>query len=200
LRHKKLKVINLTKDSKIYTSNVYFVLGTWNAIEDMNTLVDVGRDLEVIEKIQQTHTGLGKPKLNQVILTHTHYDHAGMLPQIKQRYRPTVFAYSRFMDNVDIHIDDGHTIKMGDEVCEVIYAPGHSHDSICVYCEAEGILFSGDTPVIIHTKNGTYENGFIHALEQIGKKDINIIYPGHGQPIQNNCNALIQQTLRNIKT
>jgi glyoxylase-like metal-dependent hydrolase (beta-lactamase superfamily II) len=183
----------------MYTSNVYFVLGTWNAIEDMNTLIDVGRDPQVIEKIQQTHTGLGKPKLNQVILTHTHYDHAGMLPQIKQKYRPTVFAYSRFMDNVDTYLNDKDTMRIGDKICEIIYAPGHSHDSILVYCEEEGILFSGDTPVVIHTKNGSYENGFIHALEQIEQRDINIIYPGHGQPFENNCNALIQQTLMNTQ-
>jgi len=199
LRHKKLKIINLTKDSKTYTSNVYFVLGTWNAIEDMNTLIDVGRDPQVMERIQQTNTGLGKPKLNQVILTHTHYDHTSMLPQIKQRFRPTVYAYSRFLKGVDYQIQDRNTLRIGDKTCEIIYSPGHSHDSICVYCEEDGFLFSGDTPVIIHTQDGTYENGFILALERIKQKNINVIYPGHGQPIKQNCNALIQQTLRNVR-
>lgn len=195
-----MKVLNLTKESNIYTSNVYFVLGTWNAIEDMNTLIDVGRDPQVIESIKQTHTGLGKPKVNQVILTHTHYDHASMLPQIKQRFRPTVFAYSRFLDGVDKCVKDMDTAKIGDEICEIIYSPGHSHDSICVYCETNGILFAGDTPIVIHTKDGTYENGFIGALEKIAKKNIDIIYPGHGIPIDKNCNALIQQTLSNVRT
>lgn len=194
-----MKVLNLTKDSHIYTSNVYFVLGTWNAINDMNTLVDVGRDPQVVEKIQQTHTGLGKPKLNQVILTHSHYDHASMLPQIKQRFRPTVFAHSRFMDGVDTYLNDLDTLKIGDNTCEIIYSPGHSHDSICVYCVEDGILFSGDTPVIIHSQDGSYENGFIFALERINEKKINVIYPGHGKPIDQNCNALIQQTLRNVR-
>jgi len=199
LRHKNLKVLNLTINSNIYTSNVYFVLGTWNAINDMNTLVDVGRDPQVVEKIQQTHTGLGKPKVNQVILTHTHYDHASMLPQIKQQFRPTVFAYSRFLDGVDTYLNDLDRLRIGDNTCEIIYSPGHSHDSICVYCEKEGVLFSGDTPVIIHTQDGSYENGFILALERINEKNINVIYPGHGQPIDQNCNALIQQTLRNVR-
>ena len=176
------------------------MLGTWNAIEDMNTLVDVGRDPQIIEIIKQTHTGLGKPKVNQVILTHTHYDHASMLPQIRQRFRPTVFAYSHFLDGVDKYVNDMDTIKMGDEICEIIYSPGHSHDSICVYCETNGILFSGDTPILIHTKDGTYENGFIDALEKIANKNIEIIYPGHGHPIDKNCNALIQQTLSNVRT
>jgi len=199
LRHKKLKILNLTKDSKTYTSNVYFVLGTWNAIDDMNTLIDVGRDPQVVKSIQQTHTGLGKPKLNQVILTHTHYDHASMIPQIKQRFRPTVYAHSRFLEGVDCQVHDRDTLRIGDKICEIIYSPGHSHDSICVYCEDDGILFSGDTPVIIHTRDGSYENGFILALERIQEKNINVIYPGHGQPIEKNCNVLIQQTLRNVR-
>jgi glyoxylase-like metal-dependent hydrolase (beta-lactamase superfamily II) len=165
----------------------------------MNTLVDVGRDPQVVEKIQQTHTGLGKPKLNQVILTHSHYDHASMLQQIKQRFRPTVFAHSRFMDGVDTYLNDLDTLKIGDNTCEIIYSPGHSHDSICVYCVEDGILFSGDTPVIIHSQDGSYENGFIFALERINEKKINVIYPGHGKPIDQNCNALIQQTLRNVR-
>jgi glyoxylase-like metal-dependent hydrolase (beta-lactamase superfamily II) len=200
LSHNILKVLNLTKDSNIYTSNVYFVLGTWNAIEDMNTLVDVGRDPLVIETIQQTHTGLGKPKLNQVILTHTHYDHVSMLSQIKQRFRPTVFAYSHFLDGVDRYLNDKDTLRIGDEICEIIYSPGHSHDSICLYCETDGILFTGDTPVVIHTQDGTYEKGFVHALKRIAQKNINTIYPGHGQPIEKKCNALIQQTLNNVRS
>ncbi|ETR74103.1 MAG: beta-lactamase domain-containing protein [Candidatus Magnetoglobus multicellularis str. Araruama] len=194
-----LKIFNLTENSNMYTSNVYFVLGTWNAIDDMNTLVDVGRDPQVIDAILQTHTGLGKPKVNQVILTHTHYDHASMLPQIKQRFRPSVYAYSRFLDGVDYHLTDQENLRLGDQVCEVIYSPGHSHDSICVYCETDGILFCGDTPVVIYTQDGSYEKGFIHALNVISKKDVQIIYPGHGKPINKNCNELIQQTLRNVR-
>jgi glyoxylase-like metal-dependent hydrolase (beta-lactamase superfamily II) len=122
-----------------------------------------------------------------------------MLPQIKQRFRPTVYAYSRFLKGVDYQIQDRNTLRIGDKTCEIIYSPGHSHDSICVYCEEDGFLFSGDTPVIIHTQDGTYENGFILALERIKQKNINVIYPGHGQPIKQNCNALIQQTLRNVR-
>ncbi|MDF1531817.1 MAG: hypothetical protein P1P72_05815 [ANME-2 cluster archaeon] len=39
---------NLTRDSKKYTSNVYLIRGTNNAIQDVNTLIDVGRDPDVI--------------------------------------------------------------------------------------------------------------------------------------------------------
>ncbi|MEA1943993.1 MAG: MBL fold metallo-hydrolase, partial [Euryarchaeota archaeon] len=69
-----MKVLNLTSDSKMYTSNVYLITGTWNAIDDLNTLVDVGRDPSVIEKINNASTGVGKKRVEQVVLTHSHYD------------------------------------------------------------------------------------------------------------------------------
>jgi len=194
-----LKIFNLTKDSSIYTANAYLVLGTWNAIQDVNTLVDVGRDPLIIDAVKAINTGLGKPKVNQVILTHSHYDHTSMLPEIKKHFKPSVYAFSRFLSGVDYQVKDNQKISIADETFEIIYSPGHSHDSICLYCEAEGILFSGDTPVIIYTQDGTYEPTFIAAMEKISQRDIQIIYPGHGNPIDRNCNDLIHQTLLNVR-
>ena len=190
-----MKVINLTQKNNVYTSNVYYVLGSWNAIEDMNTLIDVGRDVSVIEKIKQTHTGLGQAKVNQVFLTHSHYDHASLLPDIKKNFNPKIYAYSKFLDSIDFYLENGQIFRIGDQFFEIIYTPGHSNDSICLYCETEHILFSGDTPLIIHTTGGSYETGYIMALENLVQRDIQIIYPGHGAPVNNNCNVLIQRTL-----
>ena len=39
-----MKIVNLTQGSAVYTSNAYLLTGTWNAIPDVNTLVDTGRD------------------------------------------------------------------------------------------------------------------------------------------------------------
>ncbi len=75
--------MNLSAKSKIYTSNVYLLTGDWNCIQDVNTLVDVGRDPSVIDEIYQASTGVGKTKVEKVILTHNHYDHTSLLPQIK---------------------------------------------------------------------------------------------------------------------
>jgi hypothetical protein len=46
---------------------------------------------------------------------------------------------------------------MGDGYFEVIHMPGHSSDSICLYNQAEGVLFAGDSPVLITSSTGTYE-------------------------------------------
>ena len=35
-----MKILNLTREHNVYTSNVNYVLGNSNAIDDVNTLVD----------------------------------------------------------------------------------------------------------------------------------------------------------------
>jgi len=79
-----MKILSLTEASAVYTSNVYLLLGEWNTMDDVNTLVDVGRDVSVIDKINDAPTGVGKKRIEQVVLTHCHYDHSEILPVIKK--------------------------------------------------------------------------------------------------------------------
>ena len=70
-----MKVTNLTEGSKIYTSNVYLILGDFNGIDDVNTIIDSGRDSSIFNKITMINTGLGKKQVDQIIITHCHFDH-----------------------------------------------------------------------------------------------------------------------------
>ena len=40
---------------------------------------------------------------------------------------------------------DGERIDLGDRILRVMHTPGHTVDSICLYDERDGLLFSGDT-------------------------------------------------------
>ncbi|WP_462324140.1 MBL fold metallo-hydrolase [Desulfoplanes sp.] len=194
-----MKIENLTTQSTIYTSNVYLVRGDWNQLSDINTLVDVGRDETVMERIESSRTGVGKKRVEQVVLTHTHYDHVSMLGPIKKIYAPPVYGYSRHYHGIDRTVDDGDILTMGDSEFEVIHCPGHSHDSICLYNQTEGVLFSGDAPLVITTPDGSHERTFIHVLERLCDLDIRTIYFGHGPPRTKNCNQLLGSSLRNAK-
>lgn len=194
-----MKIRNLTENSKVYTSNVYLVTGTWNAIKDINALVDVGRDLSILELILEASTGVGKKPVEKVVLTHNHYDHSSMLDNVKKVFNPRVYAWSKSLKGVDRVLKNGEIVKLGDRLFEVIYTPGHSNDSICLYCHEEGVLFSGDAPVIIRSKGGTYEEGFIKAMERICRMNINEIYFGHGAPMLQGCNQALRRSLDNIR-
>lgn len=194
-----MKIMNLTEDSHMYTSNVYLVLGTWNAIDDVNTLVDVGRDPIAFERMKEIATGVGKRQVDQVILTHCHYDHVALLPSVCKIFNPTVLAFSRSLKGVNRILKNGDTLKIGDRMFRVFHTPGHSHDSICLYCEKNGVLFTGDTPVAVLSAGRAYEDAFVTAFENICRQDIRAIYPGHGHPILDGCNKLIRVTLHNIR-
>ncbi|HNX23095.1 MAG TPA: MBL fold metallo-hydrolase [Spirochaetota bacterium] len=195
-----MKIYNLTEKSTVYTSNVYLVTGTWNAMEDVNTLVDAGRDLAVLEMIFEIPTGVGKKQVEKVVLTHNHYDHTSMLRNVKAVFNPRVYAYSKSLDGVDRLLKDGETIKLGDRSFEVLHTPGHSSDSICLFCPEDGVLFSGDTPVIIRSANSTYEEEFIKAMERLCRRDVKSIYFGHGDPMFEGCNAALRKSLDNIRS
>ncbi len=168
-------------------------------MNDVNTLIDVGRDLSIIEMILGTPTGVGKKPVSQVIITHSHYDHTGLLPEIREVFKPSVCAFSSSLSDVDRVLKDGDTVFAGDRMFEVLHTPGHSSDSICLYCSEEGVLFCGDTSVVINTPGGTYDTNFIKSIERLCRRDIRAIYFGHGAPMLEGCNAALRRTLKNIR-
>lgn len=193
-----MKIINLSEHNSVYTCNVYLVTGDFNALGDVNTLVDAGRDSRILGRIMEASTGVGKKRIEQVILTHGHYDHAGMVGMLKEKFDPIVYAYSNALDNVDEILEGGERLKIGDRMFEVVYTPGHSNDSICLYNAEEKVLFSGDTNLVVSSTEGSYEKGYVEVIKDIARLDIETIYPGHGNPLLGDCRRLLRTSLSNI--
>ncbi len=192
-----MKITNLTEDSKIYTSNVYLVLGTWNTVEDINTLIDVGSDDMVFQKIENINTGLGKKKVDQVILTHSHSDHAALLAKIKEAYHPRVCAFNSHLKGIDQILRDGDELRIGEQIFEVFHITAHSYDSICLFGKEEGILFAGDTTFPIEFENELLKNENEQVLSRLHKNNIRIVYSGHGPSHEFTNNKF--SLLKNIK-
>jgi glyoxylase-like metal-dependent hydrolase (beta-lactamase superfamily II) len=191
-----VRIVTLETSGMIYTCQVYLVLGSASRLEDLNTLVDVGQDPAILASIEQAPTGVGKWPVEQVVMTHDHSDHSALLPLVRETFHPKVFAFSPHMDGVDCLLRDGDTVKMGDAYFEVIYMPGHSSDSVCLYNRTEGVLFVGDSPVLGATATGTYEAGFLAAMERLCSRDVRQIYFGHGAPVMERCNERLRESYR----
>lgn len=194
-----MQILSIKGQNDVYTSNVYLLLGEWKRIEDLNTLIDVGSDPSIIETLEATATGIGKKKIDQVILTHGHSDHTAVLPLIIKAYHPSVMAFSHYLDGVDRVLKNGDVIRAGDALLEVIHTPCHTEDSICLYNPDSGALFVGDTPVIIQSADGGYERRFYEALKNICNRKVKTIYFGHGEPLRHHVGERLFESLRNVR-
>ncbi len=85
----------------------------------------------------------------------------------------------------DSRLNDNDLIHVGDMEFKVIHTPGHTKGGICLYLEAEKILFSGDT--IFRGTWGRTDlptGSFEDIIKSITDKimvlpEDTIIYPGH---------------------
>lgn len=192
-----MRIICLKQNPLTYSSNSYLILGDWNRLDDINTLIDVGSDAFVLEEIAGISTGVGKRPIEQIVITHGHFDHNGGIQAVKKKYSCLTMGYS-LQQNLDKTVQEGDFIRCGDKSFEIIHTPGHSGDSICLFCEEEKVLFSGDMSLTIQTIGGCYTEEFVNSLRKLLKRSISIIYPGHGFPICNQVTEMLSNTLHNV--
>jgi glyoxylase-like metal-dependent hydrolase (beta-lactamase superfamily II) len=121
-------------------------------------------------------------------LTHGRFDHAALLPAIRQAYAPHVYAQSPFV-GADTVVRDG----------QVFHTPNHSDDSICPYCQADGEIFVGDTTAVIRSVDGTQEDSPIRDLERLYALDVCAMNSGHGKPVTEGGKELIGVSLRTVR-
>ena len=182
-----------------YDSNIFLVKG------DRNVLIDTGTgqaSSTVIAKIKQLLDG---EPLHFVILTHCHTDHAGGLGSILEEFGSTAYAMSPDSDRIrnadptytlstmfgidiepqpvtDIH--DGDLIDIGAHKLRILSSPGHTEGGLCVYDEATGALFSGDTMFAVGIGRTDFPSGDFDSIRKsifrISNIDIIGVYPGHG--------------------
>lgn len=192
-----MKVTLFKKNPKVYSCNVYLVRGDWNALDDVNTLIDVGTDDYIYEELQTISTGVGKRRVEQIIITHEHFDHAGGLKYFNEIYSPGVIAFSPSLAITE-KAHDGKYVKIGDRNAQVLYTPGHSNDSICIYVPEEQTLFSGDTPLFIKSPGGSYTKDYVNVLERLLTYRITKIYSGHDDPVLENAIDMLENTYKNV--
>jgi glyoxylase-like metal-dependent hydrolase (beta-lactamase superfamily II) len=177
-----MRISKLHTNPTKYNSNVYLIRGDFNALTDCNTLIDTGADDFILNQIDEVYTGVGKKKIDRVILTHNHFDHTGGLKYIIERFQPEIYSFHE-EEYTNHLIRDNDIIKVGDEDFIVIHTPYHSHDSICLYNYKSKILFSGDTQLFITSESGSYSSEYYDFILRLSRLGVNKIFPGHGQAI-----------------
>ncbi|MFP5390175.1 MAG: MBL fold metallo-hydrolase [Gammaproteobacteria bacterium] len=173
------------------------------------TLVDSGYVTHAAQTVAMVEHTLAGRRLERIVTTHLHSDHAGGNAALQARYGCTVAIPSGDaaavrpwnVQALNFHgtgqqcprFEAQEVLAPGDELTlanltwQVLGAPGHDPHSIILYCPAEGILVSADAlwrngfGVIFPELDG--ESGFAEeraTLELIDTLDVRLVIPGHG--------------------
>ena len=86
-------------------------------------------------------------RIHYVLDTHTHADHfSGAIEMARALDVPVVMHRDSPAPFVDIRVDDGEKINVGELSLNIMHTPGHTADSVCV--QVEDRVFTGDTLLI----------------------------------------------------
>lgn len=149
-------------------------------------VVDPGYNGDKFVKIIQD-LGL---QMKGILLTHHHYDHVGGVDKIKEMTDCPVMIHrddaDMYKKAVDVLLENGDILDLGQEKIQVIHTPGHTKGGVCFYSEQSKLAFTGDTIFNVDLGRTDLSDGSPSEMEHSIKEIINqwsneiTIYPGHG--------------------
>ncbi|MGY4831730.1 MBL fold metallo-hydrolase [Sphaerotilaceae bacterium SBD11-9] len=123
-------------------------------------------------------------RIRYAIDTHTHADHFSATRRLAQQFGAKTVMHRRSpYPGVDLRVDDGELIAIGQLRLRVLYTPGHTADSMCLV--APDRVFTGDTLLIGGTGRTDLPTGDPEALydslfNRLLKLDpALLVYPAH---------------------
>ena len=167
-------------DIPAFTDNYIWALQVDSSI----TLVDPGDAAPVIKIIKEK-----KLKIEDILITHHHFDHTGGLVELKKYISGKVYGpKNENINGIDIPVTENDLIEtLGIEFL-TIETPGHTLDHISFYGKEAGTLFCGDTLFSAgcgRLFEGTYEQLY-NSIQKLNKlPDDTKIYCGHEYTLSN---------------
>ena len=126
-------------------------------------------------------------KIDKILLTHTHFDHAGDLEKLAELTGATVYVHVEEMEDVPSGLnakatEDGSEIALGDLVIKCLHTPGHTPGSQCFI--VGNSVFTGDTLFVDGCGRVDLPGGdakkMLASLRKLSELDATlVVYPGH---------------------
>jgi len=182
-------------------ANAYLVRGKSRTI-----MIDVGLSSNYPSLLECLHHLDCPPeKIDIVVLSHEHLDHIGAAWHFGGR---TLIAAHRLAANkimlrddfsmlrkmfnepnvpinVDIWLEEGNLLDIGDFRLDVMHTPGHTSACISLFDQNRGLLFAADTLMPGGVMGGAFGSGsisdYIHSLERLKGLNSNVLLSGHGR-------------------
>ena len=83
-----------------------------------------------------------------ILNTHHHWDHVGGNKELKNKWGCPVLGFSKDahrIPEIDQKLEDHQDWLWEDQVCQVLFIPGHTLGHIALWFKTSSVLFSGDT-------------------------------------------------------
>ena len=204
-------------------ANAYLVRGKSRTI-----MIDVGLSSNYPALLEcLDHVGCPPDKIDMVMLSHEHLDHIGAAYHFGGR---TIIAAHRLAANkimlrddfsmlrkmfnepnvpinVDIWLEEGNLIDLGNFRLNVMYTPGHTSACISLFDQDKGLLFAADTLMPGGVMGGVFGSGsisdYIQSLERLKGLNSKILLSGHGRlsdTPQDDVRIAIQRRMRCCRT
>jgi glyoxylase-like metal-dependent hydrolase (beta-lactamase superfamily II)/rhodanese-related sulfurtransferase len=111
--------------------------------ERSGAAVIVDPSLDLVDRYAAVAAGHGL-RIWHLIDTHTHADHFSATRTLGPRLEATVIMHrTTRVPFVDVRVQDGETIRVGDLRVRVMHTPGHTSDSMCLILSDR--VLTGDT-------------------------------------------------------
>jgi glyoxylase-like metal-dependent hydrolase (beta-lactamase superfamily II) len=142
-----------------------------------------------------------RSRLDLVLVTHGHRDHAAGVSAIAAAHRGVTFAKRPWPEQDDSYpvawtpIDDGDVLVAGGEPIVVRHMPGHSPDHLAFWHEASRTAFTGDLlvaggSVMIHWSRGGDLGQYLASLERLLALQPRVLLPAHGARIDDPADVI----------
>ena len=181
-------------------ANAYLVRGSKRTI-----MIDVGLSSNYPHLLTcLAHLGVTPDMIDMVVLSHEHLDHIGAAHQFGRSFIAAhrlaankimlrddfsmlrkMFNEPNVPINIDIWLEEGNLIDLGNFRLSVMHTPGHTSACITLFDQDKGLLFASDTLMPGGVMGGVFGSGsiadYIQSLERLKGLNSKILLSGHGR-------------------
>jgi len=165
-------------------------------------VIDPGAEIANVLALIRKHN----LQVKQIVITHAHIDHVGGAMKLRDATGAPIllnqndYELLKMLDvqaswigvappgkvDIDQSIGQADTVKAGSLIANVLFTPGHTEGSVCLYFPSEKKLIAGDTLFAgsigrTDLPGGSFEK-IINSLHEklLTLPDDTVVTPGHG--------------------